>query len=236
MIRCGRCRESAPPRARFCAFCGAPLAAAAAASRRDTVVAEVEPAMAWPEVAGERKHVTALFADVTASMAVLTSHDAEEAALLFDRVIEHMVEAVHRYEGTVTQVLGDGILALFGAPVAHEDHAVRGCYAALRMQERITAYADTVQRAYGIPILIRVGLNSGEVVLRALGADPEALSAVGQTVHVASRMEQLASPARSWPPGRPRTSAQGGCAPAPSARSTSRGSRTRSRCSRSRAR
>jgi class 3 adenylate cyclase len=144
------------------------------------------------DLPGERKHVSVLFADVTASMAVLTSHDAEEAAALFDQVVEYMVEAVRRWEGTVTQVLGDGIMALFGAPLAHEDHAVRACYAALRMQQRITAYGDDVQRAHGIPILIRVGLNSGEVVLRPLGSDPSALSAVGQTVHLASRLEQLA--------------------------------------------
>ena len=149
---------------------------------------------ARPDLPGERKHVTVLFADVTASMAVLTSHDAEEAATLFDWVIELMGEAVRRYEGTVTQVLGDGIFALFGAPVAHEDHAVRGCYAALRMQGRISAYGDAVQRTHGIPIQIRVGLNSGEVVLRPVGMDPSALSAVGQTVHLASRMEQLAKP------------------------------------------
>ncbi len=138
--------------------------------------------------------MTVLFADVTASMAVVTSHDSEEAAALFDQVIEYMVEAVRRYEGIVTQVLGDGVLALFGAPLAHEDHAVRACYAALRMQERISAYGDAMQRTRGIPIQIRVGLNSGEVVLRAFGTDPGALSAVGQTVHVAARMEQLAKP------------------------------------------
>ncbi len=169
------------------------------------------------DLPGERKHVTVLFADVSASMAVLTSHDAEDAAVLFDEVIEFMVEAVRRYEGTVTNVLGDGILALFGAPVAHEDHAVRACYAALRMQERISAYGDAVQRAHGIPIQIRVGLNSGEVVLRAVGSEPGALSAVGQTVHVASRMEQLAKPGTvlatsetvMLAPGRVRTRALG---------------------------
>src|SRR5262249_57291031 len=127
-------------------------------------------------------------------MAVLTSHDAEDAAVLFDEVIEYMVEAVRRYEGTVSNILGDGILALFGAPIAQEDHAVRACYAALRMQERITAYGDAARRAHGIPIQIRVGLNSGEVVLRALGADASGLSAVGPTVHVAARMEPLAKP------------------------------------------
>src|SRR5262249_41516821 len=123
-----------------------------------------------------------------------TSHDAEEAAVLFDQVVEYMIEGVRRYEGTVVQVLGDGIMALFGAPMAQEDHAIRACYAALRMQQRITEYGDEVQRIHGIPILIRVGLASGEVVLRSLGPDPGAISAVGQTVHVAARMEQLAKP------------------------------------------
>jgi class 3 adenylate cyclase/tetratricopeptide (TPR) repeat protein len=198
VIRCASCRKLAPPGAQFCPFCGLPLAmtvrgASTAVSRVDSP-AEADQLVARSDLPGERKHVTVLFADVTASLAVLTSHDAEEAAALFDRVIEYMAEAVRRYEGTVTQVMGDGILALFGAPLADEDHAVRACCAALRMQERITAYGDAVQRAHGIPIQIRVGLNSGEVVLRVLGADPGSLSAVGQTVHLASRMEQLAKP------------------------------------------
>src|SRR5262245_45190477 len=161
MIHCPQCRQPAPLGATFCAFCGVRLPRGGV-KRRD--VAALDPAASRADLPGERKHVTVLFADVTASMAVLTSHDAEEAAVLFDRVIDHMIEAIRRYEGNVTQVLGDGVMALFGAPVAHEDHAVRACYAALRMQERITAYGDAVQRAHGIPIQIRVGLNSGEVV------------------------------------------------------------------------
>jgi class 3 adenylate cyclase/tetratricopeptide (TPR) repeat protein len=187
MTRCPQCREAAPPGARFCAFCGVPLAAPPPAREGDLLATR-------SDLPGERKHVSVLFADVTASMAVLTSHDAEEAAALFDQVVEYMVEAVRRWEGTVTQVLGDGIMALFGAPVAQEDHAIRACYAALRMQQRITAYGDEVQRAHGIPILIRVGINSGEVVLRPFGPDASAISAVGQTVHLASRLEQLAKP------------------------------------------
>ncbi len=205
MTGCPRCRATAPPEARFCASCGERLELAGPGAARGLVRAADPPrgtggagtfglVTARPDLPGERKHVTVLFADVTASMAVLTSHDAEEAAALFDRVIELMGESARRYEGTVTQVLGDGIFALFGAPVAHEDHAVRACYAALRMQEGISAYGDAVQRTHGIPIQIRVGLHSGEVVLRAVGADPSALSAVGQTVHLASRMEQLAKP------------------------------------------
>jgi tetratricopeptide (TPR) repeat protein len=106
-----------------------------------------------------------------------------------------MMEAVHRYEGTVNQVMGDGIMALFGAPLSHEDHAVRACYAALRMQESVNRYADGVRRTEGVPIQIRVGLNSGEVVVGAIGNDLKMdYTAVGQTVHLASRMEQMATP------------------------------------------
>ena len=116
---------------------------------------------------GERKQVTVLFADLKGSMELLADRDPEEARKLLDPVLERMMEAVHRYEGTVNQVMGDGIMALFGAPLAHEDHAVRACYAALRMQRRVAVYADELQRAGGTPIQIRVGLNSGEVVVRA---------------------------------------------------------------------
>src|SRR5207248_3995779 len=106
-----------------------------------------------------------------------------------------MMEAVHRYEGPVNQVMGDGIMALFGAPLAHEDHAVRACYAALRRQESVKRYSDGVRRAEGVPVRIRVGLNSGEVVVRAIGSDLRMdYSAVGQTTHLAARMEQLADP------------------------------------------
>src|SRR5436190_9272884 len=105
-----------------------------------------------------------------------------------------MMEAVHRYEGTVNQVLGDGIMALFGAPLAHEDHAVRACYAALRMQESVKQYAEEVRRATGLLVEIRVGLNSGEVVVRAIGSDLHMdYTAVGQTTHLAARMEQMAA-------------------------------------------
>ncbi len=105
------------------------------------------------------------------------------------------MEAVHRYEGTVNQVMGDGIMALFGAPIAHEDHAVRACYAALRMQEAVRSYADEARRAHGVSVQIRVGINSGEVVVRAVGSDLRMdYTAVGQTTHLAGRMEQLALP------------------------------------------
>ncbi len=144
---------------------------------------------------GERKQVTVLFADLKGSMELLADRDPEEARKLLDPVLEHMMEAVHRYEGTVNQVMGDGIMALFGAPIAHEDHAVRACYAALRMQETVKRYAEGVQRSAGVPPAIRVGLNSGEVIVRSIGSDLHMdYTAVGQTTHLAGRMEQIAMP------------------------------------------
>src|SRR5262244_3926820 len=111
---------------------------------------------------GERKLVTVLFADLKGSMELLADRDPEEARAILDPVLERMMAAVHRYEGTVNQVMGDGIRALFGAPVAHEDHAVRACYAALRMQDAARRYSDELRRAQGMEVQIRVGLNSGE--------------------------------------------------------------------------
>jgi len=118
---------------------------------------------------GERKQVTVLFADVKGSMELLADRDPEEARKLLDPVVERMMGAVHHYEGTVNQVMGDGIMALFGAPLAHEDHAVRACYAALRMQESVKRYCEEVRRSHGVEVQIRVGLNSGEVVVRSIG-------------------------------------------------------------------
>jgi predicted ATPase/class 3 adenylate cyclase len=144
---------------------------------------------------GERKQVTVLFADLKGSMELLADRDPEEARQLLDPVLERLMAAVHRYEGTVNQVLGDGIMALFGAPIAHEDHAVRACYAALAMQEAIRRYSEEVRRGYGVEVQIRVGLNSGAVVVRAIGNDLHMdYSAIGQTTHLAARMEQLAPP------------------------------------------
>jgi class 3 adenylate cyclase len=144
---------------------------------------------------GERKLVTVLFADLKGSMELLADRDPEEARQILDPILMHMMDAVHRYEGTVNQVMGDGIMALFGAPIAHEDHAVRTCYAALRMQDSVKRYAEEARRAHGVTVQIRVGLNSGEVVVRAIGNDLHMdYTAVGETTHLAARMEQLARP------------------------------------------
>src|SRR5439155_25683126 len=144
---------------------------------------------------GERKQVTVLFADLKGSTELIRDLDPETAQQLLDPALQHMMEAVHRYEGTVNQVLGDGVMALFGAPIAHEDHAVRACYAALAMQDALRRYADEVRRTHGLPIQMRVGLNAGEVVVRTIGNDLHMdYSAVGLTTVLAARMEQLATP------------------------------------------
>jgi class 3 adenylate cyclase len=143
---------------------------------------------------GERKQVTVLFADLKGSMELLIDRDPEEARQLLDPVLDLLMEAVHRYEGTVNQVMGDGIMALFGAPLAHEDHAARACYAALRMQDGVRRYSDELRRAQGMEVRIRVGVNSGDVVVRSIGSDLRMdYTAVGQTTHLAARMEQLAA-------------------------------------------
>ena len=211
------CEECATSLARTCVSCGTPIAPIAKfcpeCAHPATVAAGTQPRYVSPEaytpkhlaeqiltskraLEGERKQVTVLFADLKGSMELLADRDPEEARTILDPVLERMMEAVHRYEGTVNQVMGDGIMALFGAPVAHEDHAVRACYAALDMQAAIHRYAQEVRRTQGLGgVAIRVGLNSGEVVVRAIGNDLRMdYTAVGQTTHLAARMEQLASP------------------------------------------
>src|SRR5262249_55610770 len=144
---------------------------------------------------GERKQVTVLFSDLKGSMELLAERDPEEARKLLDAIVGHMMEAIHHYEGVVNEVRGDGIMALFGAPLAHEDHAVRACYAALRMQGAVKRYAEEVRRRDGLLVQIRVGLNSGEVIVRSIGSDLRMeYSAIGRTTHLAARMEQLAAP------------------------------------------
>jgi class 3 adenylate cyclase/tetratricopeptide (TPR) repeat protein len=200
---CANCGALVSPAAKFCSECAYPLGkvAAAAPGQFDTPERYTPKHLAEKiltskaALEGERKQVTVLFADLKGSMELLADRDPEEARKLLDPVLERMMEAVHHYEGTVNQVMGDGIMALFGAPLAHEDHAVRACYAALRMQEAIGRYADELRRSQGLDTQVRVGLNSGEVVVRSVGSDLRMdYSAVGPTTHLAARMEQLARP------------------------------------------
>src|SRR5262249_48118718 len=144
---------------------------------------------------GERKQVTVLFADIRSSTKLIEELDPEEAQKLIDPVLRVMMDAVHRYEGTVNQVLGDGIMALFGAPLAHEDHALRACYAALAMQEEMRRYRENRGQSEEHGLQIGVGLNSGEVVVRSVSNDLNVdYSALGHTTHLAARMEELAGP------------------------------------------
>src|SRR5262245_52051905 len=150
---------------------------------------------ARPSLEGERKQVTVRFADLKDSTELIRGLDPEAAQQLLDPAIHLMMDAVHRFEGTVNQVLGDGIMALFGAPIAHEDHALRACYAALAMQSAMQPTTEAVRRTRGLELRMRVGLNSGEVVVRAIGNDLHMdYSAVGETTVLAARMEQTATP------------------------------------------
>jgi class 3 adenylate cyclase len=148
-----------------------------------------------PSAGGERRYLTVLFADMRGSMELLAGNDLEEARQVLDSVIERLMESVHRAGGTVNQVMGDGIMALFGAPVAYPDHAARACRAALHMQEAVARYSVALHRRRGVDVQIRVGINSGEVIVRSVGSDLRwDYSAVGTSTHIAARMEQLASP------------------------------------------
>src|SRR5262245_24167127 len=224
-MTCPRCHAENTADARFCEDCGARLEAACPSCgapvtpgkkfcRSCGTALTTDPAgrFATPEsytpkhlaekiltskaaLEGERKQVTVLFADLKGSMELLADRDPEEARKILDPVLERMMEAVHRYEGTVNQVMGDGIMALFGAPLALEDHAVRACYAALDLQRAMRRLTDALRRSHGATVEVRVGLNSGEVVVRAISnALHMDYKAVGQTTHLAVRMEQLASP------------------------------------------
>jgi class 3 adenylate cyclase len=201
-VRCASCGSELPPGSRFCNKCGHAVGAQPESEQRFASPQAYTPKHLAEKILtsksaleGERKQVTVLFADLKGSMELLADRDPEEARKLLDPVLERMMEAVHRYEGTVNQVMGDGIMALFGAPVAHEDHAVRACYAALDMQSAMRRYAEELRRAHGVTVLVRVGLNSGEVVVRAIGSDLRMdYTAVGQTTHLAARMEQRADP------------------------------------------
>ena len=146
---------------------------------------------------GERKTITALFADLKGSTALIEGLDPEEARAIIDPALQLMMDAVHRYEGYVAQALGDGIFALFGAPLAHEDHPQRALYAALRMQEEMRRYARSPCAPKGYPpLLMRVGVNTGEVVVRSIRKDDLHTDyvPVGHSTNLAARMEQLAAP------------------------------------------
>src|SRR6185295_3426545 len=187
-------------RAKFCLECGKPLA----------TVSKPRPAPPDPRsytpkhlaekiltsrsaLEGERKQVTVLFADVKGSMDLAEQLDPEKWHTILDGFFQILADGVHRFEGTVNQYTGDGIMALFGAPIAHEDHAQRACYAALHLQQQLTRYADEMRLKNALNFSVRMGLNSGEVVVGKIGDDLRMdYTAQGHTVGLAARMEQIA--------------------------------------------
>ncbi len=198
---CAACGSANPPGQKFCGECGASLADQLAAPKFASPDAYTPKRLANKiltsriALGGERKRITVLFADIKGSLELIEGSDPEQADQLLESTLGKMMDAVHRYDGTVNKVMGDGIMALFGAPLALEDHAVRACYAALAMQDATRRAAEETRAKYGVEPQIRVGLNSGEVVVRAIGNDLSMdYDAIGPTSHLAGRMEQLAFP------------------------------------------
>ncbi|HEV8711569.1 MAG TPA: adenylate/guanylate cyclase domain-containing protein, partial [Candidatus Binatia bacterium] len=206
--RCTQCGFANAPQAKFCGECGTILPQQSSVPSAHPPVSYTPPHLAerilveqsaietraLPD--GERKTITALFADLKGSTAPIEGLDPEDARSILDPALQLMMDAVHRYEGYVAQALGDGIFALFGAPIAHEDHPQRALYAALRMQEEMRQYADRLREQGRAPLLLRVGVNTGEVVVRSIRKDDLHTDyvPVGHSTNLAARMEQLAAP------------------------------------------
>jgi class 3 adenylate cyclase/tetratricopeptide (TPR) repeat protein/ribosomal protein L40E len=200
---CVKCGFKNPPAAKFCQECGVSLKPEAAFQAQvpappiglDMPTVDQRKSLEPHEIPeGERKTVTALFADIKGSMELMEDLDPEEARAIVDPALRLMMDAVHRYDGYIVQSTGDGIFALFGAPVAHEDHPQRALYAALRMQEDLRRYSDRLRAEGGLPIQARAGVNTGEVVVRSIstGEGHTEYTPIGHTANLASRMQTLA--------------------------------------------
>jgi class 3 adenylate cyclase len=208
-VKCRACGFENPPGFKFCGECATALTAAA--REPSTAPARADPRSYTPPhlaekilgsrsaLQGERKQVTVLFADVKGSMELAEQLDPEDWHRILDRFFKLLTEGVHRFEGTVNQYTGDGIMALFGAPITHEDHAQRACWAGLHLQESLRAYADELRRTRGLNFSVRLGLNSGDVVVGQIGDDLRMdYTAQGHTVGLAQRTEQLAEAGRAY--------------------------------------
>ena len=198
--RCAQCGSDNPPGKRFCGECGTALVAGNATpqsrpsylSAPDIAISAEQTAATVPE--GERKTVTALFADIKGSMELMEDLDPEEARAIVDPALKLMIDAVHHYGGYIVQSTGDGIFALFGAPIAHEDHPQRALLAALRLQEEMRRYSGQLRQAGNLPLEARVGVNTGEVVVRSIttGENHPEYTPIGHSTSLAARMQALA--------------------------------------------
>ncbi len=212
VAKCTSCGSENPAGKRFCNQCGASLAEQPPTDSEPRPSADPEPSRAeLPEhlarklsaqagrLAGERKQVTVLFADLVGSMELAEQTDPERWRAIMDRFFQLLADSVHRFEGTVDKFTGDGVMALFGAPIAHEDHAQRACYAALEMQRAVSELSADLRRTDGISLSTRIGINSGDVVVGSIGeAGSMEYTAVGHTVGMAQRMESLAEPGKAY--------------------------------------
>ncbi len=203
--RCPSCGTENPPQFKFCGECGkalqsAPGPPALTAARKTAstpfLLAEQPSVGAVDMPEGERKTVTALFADIKGSMELMEDLDPEQARAIIDPALKLMIDAVHRYGGYIVQSTGDSIFALFGAPVAYEDHSQRAVYAALRMQEEMRRYAERLRADKGLNMQVRVGVNTGEVVVRSLQTDGghAEYTPIGHSTGLAARLQTLANP------------------------------------------
>ncbi len=204
-MRCPACKSENPDGKKFCGDCGTALTSPARAETRSVRASRAATSLYSPHVSeerddaipeGERKTITPLFADIQGSMELIEDLDPEEARAIVDPALKLMMSAVHRYGGYVAQSTGDGIFALFGAPVAYEDHPQRALYAALRMQEDLRRYSDKLRKQGRAPLAMRVGVNIGEVVVRTLQTDEthSEYLPIGHSTSLASRLQALAGP------------------------------------------
>src|SRR5437867_12186718 len=208
-MQCPSCRHENPEAQKFCGECGARLGATAPAPSAPAAIRErfASPAAYTPKhlaekiltsrsaVEGERKQVTVMFTDVSGFTAMSEQLDPEEVHSIMDRAFEVILGAVHNYEGTINQFLGDGVMALFGAPIAHEDHANRALSAALAIERNLQPLRDEIRRRYGRDFLMRIGINTGPVVVGAIGRDLRMdYTAVGDTTNLAARLLKVAAP------------------------------------------
>src|SRR5882724_3074783 len=214
-MKCPRCQAENSAGAKFCEDCGAELTAGkkfcgscgAPASPAEPADRFASPQSYTPKhlaekiltskgaIEGERKIVTVMFSDVSGFTAMSEKLDPEDVHSIMDRAFEVILDAVHRYEGTINQFLGDGVMALFGAPIAHEDHAQRALSTALAIQEGLKPLAEDVRRAHGVEFRMRMGINTGPVVVGAIGRDLRMdYTAVGDTTNLANRLLAIAKP------------------------------------------